>query len=168
MPENIDIRLRPLSGQAEGSRDSLEEKLDQLRKLKDKGKITAAEYDKMRQELLASPAKGKIAATPAKVETGDKFGPDQALIKASFAKAKELGYNGIPIYVRTGGNIVICAGAMFNMVNNQFQWTDNDMIVNVCDFPIPLGLGGVILSTGEYVVVKNGNYEKQPGRITAD
>ena len=166
VPENIDIRLRPLTSQSEGSTESIEDKLDQLRKLKEKGKITKAEYTKMRQELLASPGKGKITATRSKIEIGDKIGPDQALIKLSFDKAKELGHNGVPIFVRKkGGNVIIVGGAVFSIGNNQAQWAENDMIINVGEFSIPFG--GFTIEKGEYAVVINGSPVKQPGKITS-
>jgi hypothetical protein len=68
VPENVDIRLRPLITQAstESYKESIEEKLDQLRKLKDKGKITEEEYKKMRQEILANPINSKLISTPLK------------------------------------------------------------------------------------------------------
>jgi hypothetical protein len=67
VPENIDVRLRPIATQAgkptEEAKESIEEKLDQLKKLKDRGKINQEEYDKMRKEILSSPSKAKIATT---------------------------------------------------------------------------------------------------------
>jgi hypothetical protein len=60
-PEKVEVRLQPLTprevnaaGQA-----SKEEKLQQLRILKDEGKITQEQYDQVRQEILAAPGKGK-------------------------------------------------------------------------------------------------------------
>jgi hypothetical protein len=68
VPENVDVRLRTLASQtaplAERTKESLEEKLDQLKKLKDNGKITEEEYKKMRQEYLAGHSKAKLTATP--------------------------------------------------------------------------------------------------------
>ena len=58
VPESFDIRLRPIDSQSSstgpGIKESIEEKIDQLKKLKEKGKITEEEYKKMRQEILAS------------------------------------------------------------------------------------------------------------------
>jgi hypothetical protein len=66
VPDHVDLRLRPLgtadSGKEIGSRDSLEEKLDQLAKLKANGKITAEEYAQMRKSLLDKADKSAIAA----------------------------------------------------------------------------------------------------------
>jgi hypothetical protein len=63
-PDNINVRLRPLTAQAVPigavARDSIEEKLDQLKNLKRRDKITDDEYKKMRNEILASANKEKI------------------------------------------------------------------------------------------------------------
>ena len=64
VPENIDIRLRQGVTQAIATSkepvDSIEDKLDQVKKLRDKGKITEEEYKKMRGEILATSSKTKI------------------------------------------------------------------------------------------------------------
>jgi hypothetical protein len=71
-PDNINVRLRPLSTQTTPigavARDSIEEKLDQLKKLKESEKITEDEYKKMRQEILASASKEKITGIQAEKE----------------------------------------------------------------------------------------------------
>ena len=68
VPESVDIRLRPLTSQSSltgtGTKESIEEKIEQLKKLKDKGKITVEEYKKMRQDILASASKEKIMSVP--------------------------------------------------------------------------------------------------------
>lgn len=61
-PDNINVRLRPLTDGA--SKESVEAKIDQLQKLKEKGKITEEEYKKMRQEILATAGKEKLMAPP--------------------------------------------------------------------------------------------------------
>jgi len=72
VPENVDLRLHPTVSQAVAIRkepvDSIEDKLEQVKKLRDKGKITEEEYNKMRAEILANPSKTKIsgAQPPAK------------------------------------------------------------------------------------------------------
>ena len=48
VPDHIDVRLRPLMNL------SIEEKLDQLQKLKDKGKLSNDEYNKLRQDIISS------------------------------------------------------------------------------------------------------------------
>jgi hypothetical protein len=64
VPENVDLRLRPgVSQTVETAREpmeSIENKLEQVKKLRDKGKITDEEYKKMRVEILATPSKTKI------------------------------------------------------------------------------------------------------------
>src|SRR5208337_4385810 len=72
VPENVDLRLRPAVSQtvaiSKEPVESIEDKLDQVKKLRDKGKITEEEYNKMRAEILANPSKTKIsgAQPPAK------------------------------------------------------------------------------------------------------
>jgi polyhydroxyalkanoate synthesis regulator phasin len=72
-PDNINVRLRPLSAHTSPlgavARDSIEEKLDQLKKLRERGKITADEYKKMRGEILASANKEKITGTQPEKES---------------------------------------------------------------------------------------------------
>jgi hypothetical protein len=67
VPENVDLRLRPLqtseSGKEDGAKDTIEEKLDQVKKLKDSGKINAEEYAQMRKTILENPSKSKISST---------------------------------------------------------------------------------------------------------
>lgn len=58
-PDNINVRLRPLT---DASKESIEARLVQLDKLKEKGKITQEEYKKMRQDILTTADKGKILA----------------------------------------------------------------------------------------------------------
>lgn len=88
VPENVDVRLRPLTSQpittSGDSRESIEEKLDQMKKLKEKGKITEEEYQKMRQEILSSPSKAKITATstPKRTETVPTEPPKEVLPKS--------------------------------------------------------------------------------------
>ncbi len=64
VPENVDLRLRPAVSQtiatSKESSASIEDRLDQIKKLRDKGKITEEEYKKMRQEILATSSKAKI------------------------------------------------------------------------------------------------------------
>jgi hypothetical protein len=58
VPEKIEVRLRPLLTQADRDEAKiLEEKLTQLKILKDEGKITRETYIKARRKLLAAPAK---------------------------------------------------------------------------------------------------------------
>lgn len=88
VPENVDVRLRPLTPQpvttSVESKESIEEKLDQMKKLKEKGKITEEEYQKMRQEILSSPSKAKITATssPKRTETVPTEPPKEVLPKS--------------------------------------------------------------------------------------
>jgi len=67
VPENYDLRLRPALTQnvatSKEPMESIEDKLDQIKKLRDKGKITEEEYKKMRGEILASSSKSKISNT---------------------------------------------------------------------------------------------------------
>jgi len=61
-PEKIEMRVRPLSTQADREEaKSLEEKLRHLKILKDEGKITEERYLRARQEILASASKGQLA-----------------------------------------------------------------------------------------------------------
>ncbi|MFP3868507.1 MAG: SHOCT domain-containing protein [Desulfobacteraceae bacterium] len=63
VPDHVDLRLRPLSA-SEASQESIEVKLDQLRKLQDRGKITADEYTQMRRTILENSNKAPISPPP--------------------------------------------------------------------------------------------------------
>lgn len=88
VPESFDIRLRPIDSQSlstgPGIKESIEEKIDQLKKLKEKGKITEEEYKKMRQEILAAASKEKImpAPPPKRTETIPSEPPKAPLPKS--------------------------------------------------------------------------------------
>jgi len=68
VPEKVEVRLRPLTPQevSEEGKDSRENKLLQLKILRDEGRITQEQYIQVRQEILAAPGGEKIAppATP--------------------------------------------------------------------------------------------------------
>jgi uncharacterized protein YceK len=69
VPEKVEVRLRPLISQEDRDEaKNLEEKLKQLKILRDEGKITQEEYMRARQEILASRGKEKLASpgTPKK------------------------------------------------------------------------------------------------------
>jgi len=84
VPENIDLRLRTVAqpvatGPVTGQGESIEEKLDQIKKLRDKGKISEDEYKKMRQEILATPSKAKISGMqPGQTERKPTTTPSEA------------------------------------------------------------------------------------------
>jgi hypothetical protein len=70
VPETINLRLRPEVTQAKVApaierEASIEEKLDQIRKLKDRGKITEEEYSKMRSDILSGTQRSKTISAPA-------------------------------------------------------------------------------------------------------
>ena len=97
----------------------------------------------------------------------EKYKPDQTLVQASFKKAKELGHNPIPMYVeKEGGDIIITGGAMMSIRNGRQTCVENDMIINVGEFPLPVA--DFNLLKGEYAVVKGGKFVKQSGKITSD
>lgn len=97
----------------------------------------------------------------------EKYKPNQTLVQAAFKKAKELGHNPIPMYVvKEGGNIFITAGVMMSIRNGQQTCVENDMVINVGEFPFPVA--DIKLLKGEYAVVKNGKFVKQAGKITSD
>jgi len=61
-PEKVEVRLRPLSTQEDRDEaKNLEEKLKQLKILRDEGKINQEVYMRTRQEILASAGKEKLA-----------------------------------------------------------------------------------------------------------
>ena len=69
VPDKVEVRLRPLTTQEDiGEAKNIEEKLKQLKILRDEGRITQEQYNQVRQEILAAPGKEKIAppATPKK------------------------------------------------------------------------------------------------------
>ena len=67
-PESVNVRLQPLSPQEAGekAKNLVDEKLKQLKILRDEGKITQEQYIQVRQEILAAPGGEKTAppATP--------------------------------------------------------------------------------------------------------
>ena len=65
-PESVNVRLRPLTTQitGEGGKDQVDEKLKQLKILRDEQKITQEQYDQARQEILSAPGKAKTAPQP--------------------------------------------------------------------------------------------------------
>ena len=92
VPEHVDLRLRPLQA-SEGGREprykeSIEDKLDQLKKLKDKGKITIEEYTQMRKTVLEKTNRGQISSptkesrpsppAPAPVKPAEVSKPEEA------------------------------------------------------------------------------------------
>jgi hypothetical protein len=75
VPETINLRLRPEVTQAKPAptiekEPSIEEKLDQIKKLKDRGKITEEEYIKMRGDILSGAQKSKTISSPASSPSG--------------------------------------------------------------------------------------------------
>jgi hypothetical protein len=67
VPEKVEVRLRPLTTQADRDEaKNLEEKLNRLKTLKDEGRMTPEAYLRARQAMLASAGGEKIAppATP--------------------------------------------------------------------------------------------------------
>lgn len=100
-------------------------------------------------------------------DNADKYKPDQALVQASFKKAKELGHNPIPMYIKKeGGNIIITGGAVMSIRNGRQTCVENDMVINVGEVSLPVA--GFNLSKGEFAVVKNGKFVKQAEKITSD
>jgi hypothetical protein len=63
VPEKVEVRLQPLApGKVgEAGTKSREEKLQQLKILKDEGRITQEQYNQVRQEIMAAPGKEKTA-----------------------------------------------------------------------------------------------------------
>ncbi len=67
VPEKVEVRLRPLTTQADRDEaKNLEEKLNRLKTLKDEGRMTPEAYLRARQAMLASAGREMIAppATP--------------------------------------------------------------------------------------------------------
>ena len=97
----------------------------------------------------------------------DKYKPDKALVDACFKKAKELGYNPIPVYrTEEGGGIAITGGVKLTIRNGRQTFVENDMVINVGEFPIPVS--DFEISKGEYAVLKAGKWVKQDGIISSD
>jgi uncharacterized protein YceK len=67
-PESVNVRLQPLTTQEAGveAKNLVDEKLKQLKILRDEGRITQEQYIQVRQEILAAPGGEKTAprATP--------------------------------------------------------------------------------------------------------
>ena len=69
VPETINLRLRPEVAQTKVAppterEASIEEKLEQIKKLKDRGKITEEECAKMRSDILSGAQRSKTISTP--------------------------------------------------------------------------------------------------------
>jgi hypothetical protein len=120
-----------------------------------------------RSKSAPSPAQaGQVKPTPKPAvveEVGGKYGLDEALSKAAFAKAKELGRNAILIYAERGG--INYLGGRLNPKTKKIMWYENDMVINAGD--LSLSTDDLTLSKGEYAIVKNGKFVKQAGKITA-
>lgn len=102
VPETVDLRLRPVAMPVTNQtsqikkqpKETLEEKLDQAKKLKDKGKITEEEYSKMRQDILSAASKTQITITatiPNKAKTAPYESPKAVLPKPE--EKKDVGAN---------------------------------------------------------------------------
>lgn len=103
-----------------------------------------------------------LTGTALCAEGEKKVEPDQALIQAAKTKAKELGYNPIPVYVeKEGGTIIITPGVMLHFKNNQTTYLEGDMVINVGSFPISGPGSEFTLAKGEYMIVKDGKFVKQ-------
>jgi hypothetical protein len=66
-PEKVEVRLRPLASQEDRDEaKKLEDKLNQLKILKDQGKLSQEDYIQLRQEIIVASGRGKVAppATP--------------------------------------------------------------------------------------------------------
>jgi hypothetical protein len=97
----------------------------------------------------------------------EKYKPDKALVDESFKKAKGMGYNPIPVYmVEEGGSIAITGGVKLTIRNGRQTFVENDMIINVGEFPIPVSDHNI--SKGEFAVMKAGKWVKQDGIISSD
>jgi hypothetical protein len=112
-----------------------------------------------------------VSITPSIVfcddKLGEKYKPNDALIQASFKKAKKLGYNAIPMYVeKEGGNSIITGGPMISFRNGRVTCVENDMVINVGEFP--LTVNDLKLLKGEFAVVKDGEFVKNTEKITSD
>jgi len=61
-PEKVEVRLQPLTSQPDREEaKKLEDKLNQLKIMKDEGKLTQEDYNQVRLKLIAASGKGKIA-----------------------------------------------------------------------------------------------------------
>ena len=97
----------------------------------------------------------------------EKYKPDKAIVDAGLKKAKELGYNPIPVYmVKEGGSIAITGGAKLTIRNGRQTFVENDMVINVGEFSIPVS--DIKISKGEYAVIKDDKWVKQDGIISSD
>ena len=112
-----------------------------------------------------------VSITPSIVFCGDKSGenykPNEALVQAAFKKAKELGHNALPMYVeKEGGNNITMGGTTKSIRNGRQTCVENDMVINVGEFPFPVG--DLKLLKGEFAVVKDGKFVKNTKKITSD
>jgi hypothetical protein len=109
-------------------------------------------------------------------EGGKNYQPENAVIEASKEKAKELGYNPIPVYMKEGDDgLSITGGAILQVKNFRQTFVEGDMVINVGELSVPFvnfpllddfnAPRKIILSKGEYAVLKDGQFAKQTGKI---
>jgi hypothetical protein len=114
--------------------------------------------------LLLFPANGICG------DKEEKYKPDKALVQASYKKAKELGLDPLPMCVgKDESREVFFDGAIAHIVKADIgpdfpAPLENGMVINVGEILLPIH--NLKLMKGEYAVVKNGKFIKQPGKIT--
>jgi hypothetical protein len=90
---------------------------------------------------------------------------DESIVSAGIEKAKEMGFNPIPVYTDEKGKIIIVPGTLFSIRNGQWSLVNGDMLINVGNHPVPAEK--ITLNKGEYAVVQNGKIEKQSGSLVS-
>ena len=96
---------------------------------------------------------------------GHSVEADERIVRAGIKKAKEMGFNPIPVYIDEKGEIIIVPGTSFSIRNGSWALVNGDMLINVGSRPVKAGR--IVLNTGEYATIKNGKAEKQSGSLVS-
>jgi len=98
---------------------------------------------------------------------GETAKADENIIRAGREKARQMGFNPIPVYVDEKGEIIIVSGTQFSIRNGKWVLDNGDMLINAGDRPLPIA-GGSVLKKGEYGVVKNYKLKKFQDNLISD
>lgn len=96
---------------------------------------------------------------------GENIDSDEILVHGGKEKAKEMGFNPIPVYADEKGELIIIPGTLFSIRNGRWALIDGDMLINVGSRSV--SAENIILKKGEYATVQNGKITKQSGSLVS-
>lgn len=70
-------------------------------------------------------------ALSGKSMAGKSAEADESIVSAGIEKAKEMGFNPIPVYTDEKGEIIIVPGTLFSIRNGKWSLVNGDMLINV-------------------------------------